>query len=146
MLVNFSWVRPGHVAGMGLPYESSWAALREEGVGAVLTLTEQPPAGDPSTAGLQALHVPLIDFGTPSLDQIDRCVAFIRDQNEAGNAVAVHCFAGVGRTGTVIAAWLTTTGLDPEDAILELRRLRPGSVETGGQMDAVKAYAERSGA
>ncbi len=144
MLVNFSWVRPGHVAGMGLPYESSWTALREEGVGAVLTLTEQPPPGDPSREGLQALHVPMIDFGTPSLEELERCVAFIRAQNEAGHAVAVHCFAGVGRTGTVIAAWLTTTGMEAEDAILELRRLRPGSVETGGQVDAVKAYAERS--
>ncbi len=141
MLVNFSWVRPGAVAGMGLPYESSWPALRAEGVGAVLSLTEDAPAGDPACEGLVALHIPLIDFGVPSPEALARAVEFIRNQVAEGRPVAVHCFAGVGRTGTVIAAWLTTEGLEADAAIAEVRRLRPGSVETRGQADAVRRFA-----
>ena len=51
--------------------------------------------------------------------------------------------AGIGRTGTVLAAWLTRQGLDPDEAIRVLREMRPGSVETGGQVDAVRRFAAK---
>jgi len=141
MLVNFSWIRAGKVAGMGMPYANAWDALRQEGIGAVLTLTERAPVGDPEAAGLRKLHVPLVDFGTPSLEDLDRCVTWIDEQLAEGRAVVVHCFAGLGRTGTVLAAWLVREGLKPEAAVAEIRRLRPGSLETGGQVDAVRRFA-----
>ncbi len=141
MLANFSWVRAGQVAGMAFPFGAPWGALREEGVQAVLTLTEHPLESDPAEAGLAALHVPLVDFGTPSLEELERCVAWIDEQVEAGRSVAVHCMAGVGRTGTVIAAWLTRQGLGADEAVDELRSSRPGSVETPGQVDAIRRFA-----
>jgi atypical dual specificity phosphatase len=143
MLVNFGWIRSGRVAGMGMPYADAWEALRAEGVGAVLTLTERAPAGDPATAGLQRLHVPLVDFGTPSQHDLERCVAWIDAQLDAGRAVVVHCFAGLGRTGTVLAAWLVRGGMKADAAIAEVRRLRPGSIETGGQIEAVRRFGAK---
>lgn len=48
------------------------------------------------------------------------------------------------RTGTLIAAYLVKArGLTVEAAIAEIRRVRPGSVETPAQEAAVRAYAER---
>ena len=146
MLANFSWVRPGQVAGMAFPYGAPWGALREEGVGAVLTLTEHPLESDPTDAGFTALHVPLIDFGTPALEELERCVAWIDEQVEAGRPVAVHCMAGIGRTGTVIAAWLTRQGIDADEAITLLRATRPGSVETAGQVEAIRRFAAKEDA
>jgi atypical dual specificity phosphatase len=84
-----------------------------------------------------------VDFGVPSQRDLDRCVAWIDEQIEEGRAVAVHCFAGIGRTGTVLAAWMVAQGMDAEDVITEIRRLRPGSIETEGQAGAVRAFARR---
>jgi len=143
MLVNFSWVREGRVAGMGMPYADPWPVLEEAGVAALLTLTEQPLRGTPSPERFHCLHVPLVDFGTPSPADLERCVAWIDEQVEAGRGVVVHCFAGIGRTGTVIASWLVAQGMAADEAIRELRSKRPGSVETPGQADAVLRFARR---
>jgi atypical dual specificity phosphatase len=53
----------------------------------------------------------------------------------------VHCAGGLGRTGTVLAAYLVHRGRSAEEAIAEIRRQRPGSVETPAQADAVRQFA-----
>lgn len=60
---------------------------------------------------------------------------FIRIVDEAKGAVAVHCYAGIGRTGTLIAAYLMTRyNFTPQMAIAWTRICRPGSV-IGEQQD-----------
>jgi atypical dual specificity phosphatase len=47
-----------------------------------------------------------------------------------GRRVLIHCAAGLGRTGTALAAYLVVSkGLSAEEAIKAVRRLRPGSIE-----------------
>lgn len=60
---------------------------------------------------------------------------FIKIVDEAKGAVAVHCYAGIGRTGTLIAAYLMTRyNFTPQMAIAWTRICRPGSV-IGDQQD-----------
>ena len=65
-----------------------------------------------------------------------------RDPPPGGEVVGVHCLAGKGRTGTMLATWFVRTGLTAEDAIAHVRAARPGSIETAALEHAVHAYAQ----
>lgn len=138
MLHNFAWIREGELAGMAWPDADAWPLLAERGIGAVVSLTRRAPPGDPEAAGLETWHAPIPDFGTPTDTDLRRTLRYIKRQIEAGRAVVVHCQAGQGRTGLVLAAYLVYDGLDAEEAIERVRTLRPGSIETREQLELVR--------
>lgn len=70
------------------------------------------------------------DDGTNPTDEIVRTFLDVADRViEAGGVVAVHCKAGLGRTGTLIGAYLIWKyGFTAAEAIAFMRIVRPGSV------------------
>ena len=140
MLFNFGWIREGELAGMAYPEADAWPLLVDQGIGAVVSLTRRPPPGDPEGAGLVTLHAPIPDFGTPTDADLRRTLRFIKEQVDAGRGVVVHCQAGQGRTGLVLAAYLVYEGMPAKDAIDRVRTLRPGSIETSEQLKLVKRF------
>src|SRR5262249_40209056 len=93
--------------------------------------------------GIQALHIPVPDYHAPTQEQLALYVNAVQGWMSAGLPVATHCGAGLGRTGTFLAALFVAQGMDADAAIAEIRRLRPGSIETPEQEQAVRAFAER---
>jgi len=86
------------------------------------------------------------DFAAPTPRQVERGVDAIVGALAAGEAAAVHCGGGLGRTGTLLACYLASReGLGAGEAIGRVRSLRPGSVETLAQVQAVEAWARRPG-
>jgi atypical dual specificity phosphatase len=144
---GFSWIDPPHLAALGRPDsldELQW--LRQEGIQLLISLTEYPLLHSwVDDSGLLSVHVPVPDFHAPTLEQIEQCVAVIQRAKEQKMAVAVHCHAGLGRTGTVLAAYFVAQGLTAADAIDRVRELRPGSIESEAQEEAVAAFEIRRG-
>jgi atypical dual specificity phosphatase len=142
---GFSWVEKPLLAALGrpaAPEDLAW--LRRQGVEVLLSLTEERPPRDwADEAGLLVYHVPLEDMEAPSQEQLDRAVSAILKAHESRMPVAVHCGAGLGRTGVVLAAYLVARGASAQSAVAKVRRLRPGSVETEEQGEAVEAFARR---
>jgi atypical dual specificity phosphatase len=142
ILPNFSWLVPGKLAGSSRPRsEEALGLLKKAGVTSILSLSEEPLSpGWLEKQGLSAQHLPVEDFTAPTLEQINSAVDFIKTGIGNGEIVAVHCGAGLGRTGTILASFLVSTGLSPQEAIETVRKQRPGSIETGEQEAVIAQY------
>jgi len=140
----FRWVVKDRVIGMARPSSEDLAALASSGVRHVISLTSQPLERELlNRHGITGIHMPVTDMSAPSPGEITRFVEELTRLVDDGHKVAVHCGAGLGRTGTMLACYLVSRGMSAEEALNEVRRRRPGSVESRVQEEAVREY-ERS--
>ena len=130
-------------------YPRNDAALREladRGVTLLVNLHERPHAPELlAHHGLTEVHLPVPDFTPPAPEQLERGVAALQQAVASERKVAVHCGGGLGRTGTLLACYLVTGGLNPSEAIGRVRAARPGAVETPAQEAAVEEFSRRLG-
>ncbi len=147
---HFRWVLPGRLAGMGRPgllgpVEADLEAIALAGVTDLVTLTEEPlPATLLRPFGLRARHFPVRDMGVPALHTTAGLCREIERTMTRGT-VALHCHAGLGRTGTLLAAVLVWLGREPDVAVAELRALGRGYVQNRAQEDFVRRFAASVG-
>lgn len=67
----------------------------------------------------------------------------VLDLTKAGQSIFVHCKGGLGRAGTVAAWLLTHFGRSSEEAVDEVRSVRPGALETRQQVEWVREHADQ---
>jgi atypical dual specificity phosphatase len=142
-LKPLTWLEADSIAACRYPRtEQELRGLAEQGISVLVNLHERPhPSETLTRQGLTELHLPVPDFTPPTPAQLAHGVAAIDQAIADGHKIAVHCGAGLGRTGTLLACYLVKRGLAPDIAIERVRTARPGSVETPEQEAAVRNYA-----
>jgi len=140
---NFSWVVARSLAGSGSPSISAhFRFMAEQGARHLVCLSSDTREGA-EEVGLKWFTVELEDFCHPSIEQVTIFCDYVDTALASDEPVVVHCTQGQGRTGTMLACYLVhSRGVTPEEAITEIRTLRPGSIEMSTQVAAVSSWGE----
>ena len=135
---NFSWIIEEKLAGSAIPTskeEVDWVI--EEGVKSIVTIREEP-LDDSWCADIKYLHVNSNDMGVPEFDDLVYSVDFIHQRITNDEPVMVHCLAGLGRTGTILACYLIKyENMTADDAIEKVRQERHGSIQSFSQEEII---------
>jgi len=144
---GFLWLEQGRLAGTPVPgvyfdMEYDLKALKRVGVTTLVTLTEQPlDQARLAPFGLKSVWEPVPDMQAPTLEQGVRLCRRIDELLDSGEVIAVHCRAGLGRTGTVLAAHLIWRGHAALDALEHVRSIEPRWVQSQAQVEFLEAFA-----
>jgi len=104
------------------------------GISTLITLTKGDlPQDKLAQHGLRNLHLPIYDREAPSLNQLRMLVIRMTRMLTQGEVLCVHCRAGLGRTGTVVAGWLIHEGLTADAALQRLRDIDRDYVQSSEQ-------------
>lgn len=132
--MKFDWIEPDVLAASGTPITSGdLQSLREQGIGAIVSLTEHPltirktiQTETFTHLGLEYLHAPIPDGFPPDFSTARQIIQFIDQMAAQGRSTFIHCQAGIGRTGTLLHAYFLAHGATLAMAQEKVRTGRPG--------------------
>lgn len=101
-------------------------ALKEAGIDAIMNLcAEYCDLHDiESKHGFEVYYLPIKDEETPQLQALEEALAWLDEAIYLGKKIYVHCRHGIGRTGTVISAYLLRRGLGSKVVKQKIKKLR----------------------
>lgn len=143
---GFHWVIAGKLGGMQWPgllsdESTDLNGLAALGVQQLVSLTEEPfDSRKLSAFGIQSVHFPIPDMGVPLRDAAAALCVRICTWIDAGRPTVVHCKAGLGRTGTLLACVLVARGFDSVRAIHHVRQVNPRYIQSEAQLKFVGEF------
>ncbi len=144
---GFVWIEDGRLAATPMPgitasFDHDLDLLKQAGITVLITLTEQNfPQAILAQHGLRNLHFPIADRKAPSTAETDVLVNQMHDLLNHGEVLAVHCLAGLGRTGTILAAYMVKEkGVSAQVALNQIRHFNRQFVQTDDQEDFLMEY------
>jgi protein-tyrosine phosphatase len=153
LLTELPFGLPGRIFRSPLPYgdfdptQQVIHLYKKEGVHVVVMLVSSEEAKAKTgrdlvrlykEAGLDVITIPIPDFSVPALEPFWRALKLTQAQARAGQNVAVHCNAGIGRTGLFMACLTRQIlGFSGEEAVVWVRKYIDKAIENQTQLDMV---------
>ena len=162
------WVEPRQILAGEYPgspdsehHEWKLTALADAGIETIIDLTRDTEGlasygrsweelGRWRGRALKRIHHPIIDCSVTTPEGYDVINSDIARELAAGRPVYVHCWGGVGRTGTVVGCWHVSQGATASEALERIAAARAGtrkvdrqSPETDSQVDMIHEAARR---
>jgi protein-tyrosine phosphatase len=154
---NVFWLIPGKLAGRPGPDLMPWdaAQLRAGGIDVVLSVNDGFLV-EPDTLEDHGIAYACIPFSANAppipgdmeicLDALPKAFAFVKEAIDAGKTLMIHCLSGKDRTGLVMSYFLMQTkGLTIDEAIREVRRVRPIALSAAGWEEFGREILRRVG-
>ena len=135
---KFSWLIENKLAGSGIPTsidEVQWVI--KQGVKSIVTIREES-LDESWIKDVNYLHVLSNDMSVPEFDDLVHAVDFIHSRITNNEPVLVHCLAGMGRTGVILACYLIKyQKMSASEATEKVREERPGSIQSYPQEEII---------
>lgn len=155
-LTELSFNMAGRVFRSAMPYcaydigQQIYPAYLQANVGTIALLTSDKECLDVTKMdlrkryleqGFSVIHLPISDLDIPSVNDLSLAVGEALNRIRNGENIAIHCHAGIGRTGVFIACMaIKAFGLSGDEAVEWVRNYIPGAIETERQLKFVLSF------
>ncbi|MDK2922160.1 MAG: hypothetical protein PWR24_1717 [Desulfonauticus sp.] len=121
--------------------------LKEHKIKAILNLCAECPnlVEVEQKHGFEVYFLPVEDEKTPSLETLEQALSWLEKNVFIGKKTYIHCRFGIGRTGTLLAAYLARRGVKPKKIEEIISKLR-ATPESTSQKDFLSSYQKQQGA
>ena len=141
------WITENLAVGYAPRSDADLREIKAQGISAIVNLCAE--CYDlhvvEESRGFRVYFIPLPDEGAPDMDEMEKAVAWIDDSIGSGNKVLVHCRFGIGRTGTIVAAYFLSKGHSLKEAIRKMDHT-PSGPFSREQWELLARYGRKLGA
>ncbi len=139
-----TWIMPKLAVGHAPMSYDDLEALKRQGVDAILNLCgEYCDLHDiENDYGFEVYYLPIPDESIPDTQDLEQALAWLDESIYLGKSVLVHCRFGIGRTGTLVTAYLMRRGLGLKSAAKMLKQTR-ANPSTYRQHKMLKKYGKK---
>jgi protein tyrosine phosphatase (PTP) superfamily phosphohydrolase (DUF442 family) len=123
-----------------------WRRLSERGITSAVNMRGEYDEQKHGFAPEHYCYLPTVDNHAPTFQHLHAGVQFIQQELDAGRKVYIHCWEGVGRAPTMLAAYLVSTGMKPSEAWAKIKATRPFIRPTLPQIQQIDLFAAEWGA